>query len=143
MNIDLAVASTSRQIDENPRKISKLELKIQNEERRSQSQVLGNNNEQCNIDIEQLCQRERLPFDENVLSYWENSGNKNLKAIAEVVLATPATQVSVERAFSGLAHILTCHRTNIKEINLNNTLLLKLNYKLFEKIDLNIYNSNN
>jgi hypothetical protein len=69
----------------------------------------------------------RLNIDESVLEFWENHKTiyPDLYKLSQIALAAPATQVSVERAFSALALILTDRRTNLREGDLNNTLLIK------------------
>jgi len=51
----------------------------------------------------------------------------HISALAQVVLATPATKVSVERAFSALHFILSERRSSISAENLNALLVIKLN----------------
>jgi len=51
----------------------------------------------------------------------------HLTEIAKVVLATPATQVSVERSFSALNFILNERRTSLSAENINTLLVVKLN----------------
>lgn len=73
----------------------------------------------------------RLPINSNILDFFNDVKLKqpHLTAIAQVVLATPATQVSVERAFSALHFILSERRSSISADNLNSLLLIKLNHK--------------
>lgn len=59
--------------------------------------------------------------------YWQNSNQRELASIANILFAVPATQVSVERAFSTLKFILTDNRDNIGENILEDILILKLN----------------
>lgn len=84
----------------------------------------------------------RQPHDFDVWQYWVNRKNTHpeLYAVAMVVLATPATQVTVERAFSALALVLTSHRSTIGEETLENILSIKLNKDLYEKLLPNLYN---
>ena len=51
-------------------------------------------------------------------------------------------QVSVERAFSALALILSKTRTQLSEEHLDNILLLKLNAPLFESAIVELYDEN-
>ncbi|XP_054745834.1 uncharacterized protein LOC129250223 [Anastrepha obliqua] len=51
----------------------------------------------------------------------------HLSALAQVILATPATQVSAERAFSALHFILSERRSSISAENPNALLVVKLN----------------
>lgn len=56
-----------------------------------------------------------------------------LYKLAITVLAVPATQVSVERLFSGLKFILSPLRTNIGERILENQLLVRANRIFYHK----------
>jgi len=71
----------------------------------------------------------RLPLNSNVLEFFNDLQLKlpYISALAQVVLATPATQVSVERAFSALHFILSERRSSISAENLNALLVIKLN----------------
>jgi hypothetical protein len=66
----------------------------------------------------------------NILEYWERQKiHSELFEISQVVLAVPVTQVSVERAFSGLKFVLSCQRGNISKENLEDVLLIRCNSK--------------
>lgn len=96
--------------------------------------------QQFETKLKNLCYRTRLSMESNVLDYWQNKKtDSDIYSVSQIVLATPATQVSVERAFSALAQILGPLRTNLSIENLNNILLIKLNEFLFDEIDLKIY----
>jgi bifunctional polynucleotide phosphatase/kinase len=71
------------------------------------------------IRIEDICQKKRIPTTSNVLQYWDiiKLSDPELAEIAEIVLAAPATQVSVERSFSGLKLVLSPQRTNLSGKN--------------------------
>lgn len=72
----------------------------------------------------------------DILKYWESQKITSpiLYRLAMVVLAAPSTQVSVERAFSGLKLILTDHRMRLTESSVENLLVLKLNLDLLGKV---------
>lgn len=76
----------------------------------------------------------RMKTNEKVWPFWEKHTNTYaaLYALAKIVLAVPGTQVSVERLFSQLKFILNDNRANLSSTVLNNILLLKSNYTLFE-----------
>lgn len=57
-----------------------------------------------------------------------------LSEVALTIMTVPATQVSVERAFSALALVLSPARTKLSAPNLANILLIKLNEELLHKI---------
>jgi hypothetical protein len=76
-----------------------------------------------------------LDIEANLLDYWESKKHeKELYALSRVVLAVPATQVSVERAFSALALVLTKHRSRLNKEILNDILVLKNNSDIFDNI---------
>lgn len=64
-----------------------------------------------------------------VLEYWEKNKLKfsKLYPVSQVVLAIPATQTSVERAFSSLPIVLTPRRTRLGDNTLENILLIRTN----------------
>ncbi|XP_017468782.1 PREDICTED: uncharacterized protein LOC108360849 [Rhagoletis zephyria] len=73
----------------------------------------------------------KFSLDTDILSYWKTfPSDKHLRKLAEVVLAVPATQVSVERAFSALSLTLKKHRSKLNDATLNNILITKLNFDL-------------
>lgn len=72
----------------------------------------------------------RLDIDTDIMAYWED--NKYvfpfLAKLAAIVHGVPATEVSVERAFSALNLILDDQRCNLSDENLKKILFVKLNY---------------
>lgn len=72
----------------------------------------------------------------DVFKHWlkRKDSHPELFAVAMIVLGTPSNQVSVERAFSALALVLSPHRTGLGHDTLEDILLVKLNKDLFEKI---------
>ncbi|XP_029167403.1 uncharacterized protein LOC114937896, partial [Nylanderia fulva] len=82
-------------------------------------------------DVEQ----KRLNRKTNILQFWEEKrkSQPELYKLAMVVLSVPATQVSVERLFSGLKFILSPLRTNVNERILENQLLVRSNRIFFRK----------
>lgn len=91
-----------------------------------------------NIDqkLDELASGPRLHAETNVLEYWLNLkfSKPDLHQLAVVALSVPTTQVSVERAFSALALVLTDHRTRLSEETLENILILRLNKNLFDDL---------
>jgi hypothetical protein len=67
----------------------------------------------------------------SVLKYWEEQRNEHpqLYLLSSVVYGVPATQVTVERAFSSLRYILSSLRENLNEEILENILMIRLNWK--------------
>ena len=66
----------------------------------------------------------------NVLRYWEQfkESKPELYELSQVVLAVPATQVSVKRAFSGFKYVLLPQRTNMPEQLLKDILVMCSSY---------------
>lgn len=65
-----------------------------------------------------------------ILAYWSKAARYEYDAlyeVAQLLLSVPATQVSVERAFSSLRFILNDYRTSLGDDSLENILLIKLN----------------
>lgn len=71
----------------------------------------------------------RLPLKSDIKKFVHEMKFKSphMSELAQVVLATPATQVSVERSFSALSFILNEKRTSLSPENINSILLVKLN----------------
>lgn len=78
----------------------------------------------------------RRPHNFNVYEYWmqRKSTHPDLHAVAMVLLAVPATQVSVERAFSALSLVLSDHRITLGEDILSDILIIKLNRVVYDAI---------
>ncbi|KAE9521652.1 hypothetical protein AGLY_017948 [Aphis glycines] len=70
----------------------------------------------------------------NILQFWKSKKlvYPELFELSNIVFSVPATQVSVERLFSGLKFVLSPYRCNISAKNLENQLLVRTNM-LFEK----------
>lgn len=89
------------------------------------------------VDIEfALCNFDninRLEIKKSILEFWEENRNTypyTIYQIAMVVLGAPATQVSVERSFSGLKFILRDNRGNLSKKMLEDILLIRGNFNL-------------
>lgn len=88
--------------------------------------------------ISALKNRARLPRRTDALQQWQETkiSNPDLYKLATTVLAVPSSQVTVERAFSALALVLTYLRTSLKKDSLENILIVKLNYDLMKKVNM-------
>lgn len=78
----------------------------------------------------------RQPHHYNLWNHWlaRKHSHPELFEVAMVILSGPSSQVSVERAFSALALVLSDLRTGLSEEALQDILLIKLNKEIFEKI---------
>lgn len=67
--------------------------------------------------------------DIDILQYWENKklSHPQLYQLATIVHAAPATQVTVERLFSGMRYILSTLRANLKPRILDDILVIRSN----------------
>jgi hypothetical protein len=88
--------------------------------------------------LEALSLCDRVPVNEDILNYWavKRLSDDDIGFLAEIVLAVPATQVSVERAFSGLHWVLSPQRTKLSDKHLDDILTIKLNNDLIDSLDL-------
>ncbi|CAI6358146.1 unnamed protein product [Macrosiphum euphorbiae] len=79
--------------------------------------------------IEDFANTDRVHYKENVVQYWLAKKNEmpQLFELAEIVMAVPATQVSVERSFSGLKFILSDLRSSLSSQMLENILIIRGN----------------
>lgn len=73
---------------------------------------------------------------EGTIEFWAKNKNamKDVYELSIIVNAVPVTQVTVERAFSSLAFILTALRNSLKLDTLENILLIRLNKEIYEEI---------
>lgn len=90
--------------------------------------------------IRQLGRQEKIPMKSNIFEHYNdlrrnNKIDEDLYQMAIVILAAPATQVSVERAFSALGIILTPRRMNLRGSKLNDILVCRLNQEIFSLVD--------
>ncbi|KAF0722198.1 zinc finger BED domain-containing protein RICESLEEPER 1-like isoform X1 [Aphis craccivora] len=79
-------------------------------------------------------EEKRLCHKINILQFWKSKKlvYPELFELSNIVFSVPASQVSVERLFSGLKFVLSPSRCNISAKNLENQLLVRTNM-LFEK----------
>ena len=89
---------------------------------------IGMNSEQHKIQKDLIFyeQQSRLALSENVIQFWSNQNN-TLSKIANIVLAVPCTQVSVERLFSSLKYIFSDQRNRLDPNILEHILLVRAN----------------
>ena len=77
----------------------------------------------------------KMGLKEKVLSFWEKNKTKykRLYKIAAVYHQIPVTEVSVERLFSHVKFLLNPLRSTLSASLLDDILLLRLNFELYEK----------
>lgn len=78
----------------------------------------------------------RSSLSQHAIQYWSDrkSLHKELYKLSMITNSVPITQVSVERAFSSLAFILSPLRNSLGEDTLENILIIRLNKDVFIKI---------
>lgn len=78
----------------------------------------------------------RQPHHYDVWTHWlaRKHSHPELYEVAMAILSGPSSQVSVERAFSALALVLSDLRTGLSDESLQDILMIKLNKEVFEKI---------
>lgn len=93
--------------------------------------------DRADVDIEFILNSfnnvQRLDRKIPILEFWEENkaAYPHLYKNSAVVLGAPATQVSVERAFSGLKFILRDNRNSLKENTLEDILIIRANFAQF------------
>lgn len=134
MSLNQLQASTCEPTDEFEKYLLSLETADNNNEKSQLMDAVADLSRQPRLKISVQDGKE-----ESVLKIWYRmkSNNQDLYALAATFLGIPCTQVTVERAFSGLALILTDHRTNLIDETLQNILLIRLNSELLKRIDFN------
>ncbi|KAF0753987.1 Uncharacterized protein FWK35_00029175, partial [Aphis craccivora] len=82
---------------------------------------------------------ERLHYKTNILAFWESQKHEkpDLYKLAYIVLALPATQVSVEQSFSGIKFILSDLRTSLSAKLLDAIMIIRSNTKFVKLILIN------
>ncbi|CAH2986986.1 unnamed protein product [Chilo suppressalis] len=70
-----------------------------------------------------------LPSNANILEFWKNRKitNHQLYLLSQITLATPPTQVSVERLFSSLKFVLNNLRMSLKDSSVEDILVVRNN----------------
>lgn len=95
------------------------------------SQTQTNNIESIINDyIENIGKTPRLQSSANILEYWNLNKNSKpeLYQLSQILMAVPATQVSVERLFSNLAFIYNPLRSRLSENVLEAIILIRSNH---------------
>lgn len=117
--------------------VSKIELLLRQKEIESQESRAIEDVPILN-EIKKFGLVKRSALCERTIDFWAQNKTtfKEVYELAKIVHAVPVTQVTVERAFSSLAFILTALRNSLHADTLENILLIRLNKEIFEKIPL-------
>jgi hypothetical protein len=96
-------------------------------------------------DVKALGLQDKIPMNANIFEYYENLRTKGLISedifdMVMVVLSAPATQVSVERAFSALGLVLPAKRSSLKDSTIDDILICYLNLELLSLFHFEIPN---
>lgn len=83
--------------------------------------------------LNEYARSKRCTLDTNPIKYWSDrkTSDKELYELSLITNSVPITQVSVERAFSSLAFILSPLRNSLASDTLENILLVRLNKEVF------------
>ena len=110
--------------------VDPVELMLRQREIERRQLSVSRAGEKCLKDLlESYYSEERIDKTSNVLMYWESQKAKKpeLFLLSQIVLALPVTQVSVERAYSGLKFILSDLRYNLSADILESILIKRAN----------------
>lgn len=125
-----AEAKSSPEKDYQTENIDPLERMLREKEHAVASASKTSEVRQINNLIKDFKKSSRMPVSEDILQYWEKKRytDSELYQLSQIVLAVPATQVSVERIFSHLAFILNRLRNKMGAATINNILLIRCNH---------------
>ena len=139
-SIDIAtciIDTSTSSLDEGEDELEKLLQSRENTHQKvSQKNNSYNNVETAiNNEIQVYENIPRISKEKNLIEFWEKHKLKMplLYQAAQIILAVPATQVSVERAFSALKIVLSEQRAQLTTESLKNILFIKLNENFFNK----------
>ncbi|CAH1732242.1 unnamed protein product [Aphis gossypii] len=95
----------------------------------NESQSLSSSRQSMREKIEDFGRVERLTYKADVINYWKENkiAKPELFELAQILMAVPATQVSVERSFSGLKFILSDLRSSLSSDILEDILIIRGN----------------
>ncbi|KAL5233767.1 hypothetical protein ACI65C_001177 [Semiaphis heraclei] len=95
----------------------------------NESQSLLSSKQLMREKIEEFGRVERLTYKADVINYWKDNkiAKPELFELAQILMAVPATQVSVERSFSALKFILSDLRSSISSDILEDILIIRGN----------------
>lgn len=116
-------------LDEFEAMLAKEEKTLRSNSNHLSSQSSVNNIESVINDyIENVVNGPRLQSSANILDYWKVKKNENPELLPQILMAVPATQVSVERLFSNLAFIYNPLRSRLSENVLEAIILIRSNH---------------
>lgn len=86
---------------------------------------------QLKHELELFFDKETLEIKSDICKFWEQKkmAYPMIYPISQILLGIPATEVSVERLFSGLRYILSPFRNCLSEEMLQNVILVRCNKK--------------
>lgn len=89
-------------------------------------------------ELKEYAKSKRCSLGMNPIRYWaeRKTSHKELYELFLITNSVPITQVSVERAFSSLAFILSPARNSLASDTLENILLVRLNREIFLELPL-------
>lgn len=143
-NLSTAVLACNSDESVEETAIDDFELMLEKEEKifRSNRPIVTSDSPSINIDfcindyIENVVQGgPRLASSTNILDHWKNQKKEKpeMYKLSQVLMAVPATQVSVERLFSNLAFIYNPLRSRLSESVLEAIILIRSNHNFQSK----------
>lgn len=135
-NKDIVIVDTENEEDQEPiddfeKMLQKAELEKKSQQTSSAPANSTNINGLLSDYIDNVVQGPRLPHSTSILEYWKGQKFEKLELynLSQILMAVPATQVSVERLFSNLAFIYSPLRSKLSENILESILLIRTNHK--------------
>lgn len=136
-NINANINQATSNNDAEAETVSKMEMllrqrEIENEESRSPGE------DHIRSDLIKFGMVKRSLLGDSTIDFWAKNKTifKDVYELSKIVNAVPVTQVTVERAFSSVAFILTALRNSLSPDTLENILIIRLNKEIYRKIPL-------
>lgn len=122
-------------IDE-PASLSKMEMLLRQKELENPETLSDLSDSFILSELNKIGKIKRSTDSAGTIAYWAKKKDemKELYELSTILNAVPVTQVTVERAFSSLAFILTALRNSMAADTLENILIIRLNKEIFFKI---------
>ena len=138
-SIASTVNNNEAEVDNDLDPIELLLMEREKETERRRENILPGNEVISVHDVDKLLEEffiePRIDKKNCALQYWEQRKHTSpyLYVLSSVVLALPVTQVSCERAFSGLKFILSDLRSQLSNDVLEDILIIRANHKFMNK----------
>lgn len=125
--------SAEESVDDFEKMLQKEQTKMKSQEQSTLSSTQSTLNISLILNeyIENVVKGKRLPYSTSILDYWKGQKYEKLELykLSQILMAVPATQVSVERLFSNLSFIYSPLRSKLSENILESIILIRSNHK--------------